>query len=85
MDTTTIYVNDKIITTSQTVTSIDIELVSLNLGVGARFVVRQFNDNKNLVDLTFVNLEGDDYKAWGTDDNYIENFILNTLGMTKKD
>jgi hypothetical protein len=80
-----ISVDDKIVTTTQTITSVEIEVVSLVLGKSAKFMARQFNAEKNLVDLTFVDMEGDDYTAWDSDDNYVQNFVLSALGLVKKD
>ncbi len=84
MESNSVPVEDKIVTTTQTVTRLEIELVNLVLGTSARFSVRQFND-RNIIDVSFVEMSGDDYKAWGSDDNYVENYILNTLGFVKKE
>ena len=44
---------------------------------------RYLNDNGNLLDNKIVRIEGDEYNAWGDDDNYITNLVLTKLGLTK--
>jgi hypothetical protein len=46
-------------------------------------VVHYLNANGNLLDNKTVKIEGDEYNAWGDDDNYITNLVLTKLGLTK--
>lgn len=84
MDDKIIPVEDKVITTSQTITKIGIEIVNLVLGSSARFCVKKYSGGA-IVDIAFVDILGPDYTAWGSDDKYIENFILSALGFVKKE
>lgn len=36
------------------------------------------------LDTQMFYVEGDEYKAWGNDDTYLENLIYNKLGLQKK-
>jgi len=36
------------------------------------------------IDSKVIVLEGEDYKKWGNDDNYIKDIVYETLGLPKK-
>lgn len=46
----------------------------------------EFYDNSNYVleplDVQIVLIEGDEYRQWGQDDNYIYNLVFEKLGLT---
>ena len=46
-------------------------------------MVRYLNADGNLLDNKYVKIEGEEYNAWGDDDNYITNLVLTKLGLTK--
>ena len=46
-------------------------------------MVRYLNADGNIVDNKYVKIEGEEYNAWGDDDNYITNLVLTKLGLTK--
>jgi hypothetical protein len=62
------------------VTKIEMEVV---LDSHVTMVVHYLNANGNLLDNKIVKIEGDEYNAWGDDDNYITNLVLTKLGLTK--
>lgn len=35
------------------------------------------------IDVKVITIEGDAYKKWGNDDNYIKNIVFQTLGINK--
>lgn len=78
-----INVQDKTITTTTIVKSIEIESVELKIGDSAKVFVRLLNENGGLVSNEIVRLEGTDYSNWGTDDQYLVDFVLTTLGLTE--
>ena len=78
-----INVQDKTITTTTIVKSIEIESVELKIGDSAKVFVRLLNENGGLVSNEIVRLEGSDYSNWGTDDQYLVDFVLTTLGLTE--
>ena len=57
----------------------NIELVLFN---SARITVKLLDENENMIDLNFLLMAGEDYTNWGTDDNYIFNFVATSLGFT---
>lgn len=78
-----INVQDKTITTTTIVKSIEIESVELKIGDSAKVFVRLLDENGGLVSNEIVRLEGTDYSNWGTDDQYLVDFVLTTLGLTE--
>lgn len=78
-----IKVNDKTITTTSIVKSIEIESTKIVLNEYARFMVKLLDEQKRVLEVEVVELSGDDYSNWGSDDQYVVDFILNQLGLTK--
>lgn len=79
-----INVQDKTITTSVIVKSIEIMSTEVKLNEAAYFMVKSLDENGNLVNIERVSMEGNDYSNWGSDDNYVIDFILTSLGLTKQ-
>ncbi len=79
-----INVQDKVITTSRTVKSIEIDSVQVKLNESATFVVKQLDENGQLIGVEMVQMTGADYTGWGSDDTYVTNFILTKLGLTEE-
>uniref|UniRef100_A0A6C0DX03 Uncharacterized protein n=1 Tax=viral metagenome TaxID=1070528 RepID=A0A6C0DX03_9ZZZZ len=46
------------------------------------FKIIYFDKNENVLSGTKVILAGEDYHAWGNDDNYVIQYICNALGLT---
>jgi len=42
------------------------------------------NYDSNIVDVKMIRIDGDEYKAWGNDDTYIENIVFEKLGIHKR-
>jgi hypothetical protein len=65
------------------VDTIDFQITELVLD--SHVVVRVHYRNPEGYHLTskIVKIEGDEYNAWGDDDNYIINLVLTKLGLTK--
>ncbi len=68
--------------TTKVIGSFDIQNIELVLFNSARIVVRLLDENGNMMTLKFITMEGADYANWGSDDNYIINFVATTLGFT---
>ena len=79
---TTINVQNKEVVTTQTISQVEILEGNIQLGQSVRFPVRLLDSNSNLLNIEFVEVSGDDYSNWGTDDSYINNLILTKLGLT---
>ena len=76
---TTIVPFDK--TTVTTITSFSIEVTDVVLFTSVRLRVNLFDANGRRVDCNFLMVEGEDYVAWGNDDQYIVNFVSTKLGF----
>lgn len=62
--------------------SFTILLQNFVIGVSVDLVVSIFDVEKKFVSTTLIPLEGEDYALWGTDDNYLINFVCNKLNFT---
>ncbi len=78
-----VSIKTKTITTSKDVESIEIEEGVVTLNKSARFSVRLLDSTGGLIDIKFVELTGTDYDNWGDDDDYVVEYILSELGMSK--
>lgn len=77
-----IPVVDSIYTRTQTINNVKIQVMNIKLYTSVSVIASMFSD-KNLVDTKIFNLEGTDYTNWGNDDDYIINYVLTQLGLTK--
>ena len=68
--------------TTTTITSFDIESIEVVLFSSARIRVNLYNSNGQRFDVTYVIMSGDAYAAWGNDDQYIIQFVADTLGFS---
>jgi hypothetical protein len=68
--------------TTKVISGFDIQNIELVLFNSARIFVRLLDENGNMMDLKFITMEGEDYANWGSDDNYIINFVATKLGFT---
>lgn len=84
MSTTIIQVNDKEEIKRYVIDNIQIRVINLSLGkfVDVAVTTRQGDVYVNTV---AFHIEGEDYNKWGNDDTYLENYILEKLGLTKKE
>ena len=71
-----------IITVNKTITIVTISIQNIVLyeSVSCRAILMSDTD---IYSVQTINITGEDYKKWGNDDTYIENFVLNTLGFTR--
>ena len=77
-----IPVVDSIYTRTQTINNVKIQVMNIKLYTSVSVIASMFSD-KSLVDTKIFNLEGTDYNNWGNDDDYIINYVLTQLGLTK--
>jgi hypothetical protein len=68
-----------IITDVNTITSFEINSVSVKLNQSAEVLVYLKNSDNVIVASEMVAIEGADYQVWGSDDAYIVNYINNYL------
>jgi len=82
MDEYEILVQPTTLIKTEEITSIKINIMSLELFKSVTIVVSLLNNNNNIIDNKVIKLEGDDYLNWNNDDNYIKNMVLSKLGYT---
>jgi hypothetical protein len=69
-------------TTVTTVASFSVKINKINLFKSATLCVKLFNEKNEFVGLKHLELNGDNYTNWGSDDNYINNFVATQLEFT---
>jgi hypothetical protein len=62
-------------------TSIRISVMELVLNSHVMLRVSFFNANGNLVKNELVKIEGSEYAAWGTNDQYLMDMVMQKLGL----
>jgi hypothetical protein len=65
-------------------TTINIDVMEIVLKSHVMVVVRFLNSNGNLLKNEMVRIEGPEYDAWGSDDDYLINLVLTKLNLTKE-
>jgi len=83
MSTKKILVDSKEFIQKFIINNIEIKIIDLNFGISVDIACIIKQDN-NLVSTRILNISGDEYKAWGSNDNYIEDLVLKKLGLTRK-
>ena len=70
--------------TTTTITSFEIVSIEVALFSSATIRVNVFAGNYR-TDVRNIIIEGDDYVNWGNDDQYINSYVANALGLTIAD
>ena len=65
-------------------TSVRVIVLSVNLGVSASIQAQLISPDGSVVEVKSLLLEQPDYSFWGTDDNFVVNWTLNQLGLSKQ-
>ena len=66
--------------TTKVIDSFNIDSIEINIFNSAKIRVVLLNQT-NIIDVSIVVLDKDDYANWGNDDNYIVNYVANKLGF----
>lgn len=84
MDATKVNVNDKEEIKVFVINNVEMRIINLVLGnyVDVNAVLKQDN---NFVSSQNFRIQGEEYTNWGSDDTYLENLILQKLGLTRKE
>jgi hypothetical protein len=84
MDATQIQVNNKEEIKVFIINNVEMRVINLSLGkyVDVNAILKQ--------DSTFISsqnfrIQGEEYDNWGNNDQYLENLILEKLGLTRKE
>ncbi len=84
MDTTNINVQDKEQVKIFVINNIEMRVVNLSLNKFVDVNVTLKQDN-SFVSSVYLRIEGEEYAAWGNNDDYLENLVLTKLGLTRKE
>ena len=68
----------------QTIHSISITVKNVILYKSAEIFVNFYDETERFLDVKMVELTGDDYLNWGSNDDYITNFVSQKLGIVFK-
>lgn len=66
------------------VSSFDMNVIIVSLGHSACVITNTFDSSKNRLYEKQIVIEGEEYNAWGTDDNYLKSLIASKLGLEIK-
>jgi len=65
-------------------TAVRIVVLSVDLNVSANIDAQLLDSNNNIVDVKHLILAQPDYGNWGSDDNFIINWVFEKLGLNPK-
>ena len=69
------------ITTSITITSFRVACRNVNLYDNASFSVDTFDKDNKLLNRQILTMTPEQYKQWGNDDSYVNQFVADSLGF----
>ena len=78
----TINVVPKETTITKVIGSMSISITNIVFGQSATFNVLLFEPSGQLIRCDQQTLSGPDYDAWGNNDQYVVNYMLNLYGLT---
>jgi NAD kinase len=62
--------------------AISIKRISVDITEKSASIEVQLFSNNNLRDIKLLNMSGDNYLNWGTDDSYVITWVMKELGFT---
>ena len=68
--------------TTKTATQLQVQGTSVTLGESASFYWQLLTEEGHQVANGNLGISGDEYKAWGTDDDYIYQIVASDLNLT---
>ena len=75
-------IEPKEIITTTTITKITITTHNIIINYSINLLVGYYDDKDKYVETIHLVLDGEDYKQWGSDDNYLLNWVCNKLNLT---
>jgi len=83
MDVTQIQVNNKEEIKVFIINNVEMRVINLSLGkyVDVNAILKQ---DSNFINSQNFRIQGEEYDNWGNSDTYLENLILEKLGLTRK-
>ena len=77
-------VKDFDLTETNTVSRVEFRVIQLELNKSCRVSCQLHDKYNRLIKTEIYDIQGVEYQGWGADDLYLENLLLNKLGLTKK-
>ena len=68
-------------TTIQTAVRFSLDISQLILNTSASFRVSLYDAEDKCIENKYITIEGNDYKNWSSDDQYVINFVALQLGF----
>lgn len=81
MNSDIIPVEPSVITEVKTITNFRLSVQELELFLHVLVRAELLNADGNLVDVRYVLIDGDDYKNWNNDDQYLIDKVAQKLGL----
>ena len=69
------------VVTTKTIASFKIDRIEISLFKSAIITIVLLDAANSIIDVKFVNITGDDYSKWSTDDSYVIDFIKQKMGF----
>lgn len=84
MDATQIQVDNKEEIKVFIINNVEMRVINLSLGkyVDVNAILKQ---DSSFISSQNFRIQGEEYDNWGNDDTYLENLILQKLGLTRKE
>ena len=81
MNSQTINIVPQDQTTVKTIESFSVTVVDFVLFQKVTLNVKLFDKNNNFISVQTIEVSGDDYTNWGSNDTYITNYVAQKLGL----
>lgn len=80
-DNISIQIVPNTIVKTHVASKIEIRIMDMVLFTSVMLHVMVLSESNECIDSHNLSIEGDDYKKWSSDDNYIKIWVLNKLGF----
>ena len=64
--------------------SFEIQVLHLVLFQSVTVMITLYDENNSPIDNKMITIDGDDYLNWSNNDNWLIDYVLNKLNLTKK-
>ena len=65
--------------------SFSVRIMHMTIFESVSIIVNFFDENNNRIDTVSLTLTGEDYSNWGSDDNYLYNYVAQKYGTKIKE
>jgi hypothetical protein len=82
MNTETTPINPVQQVVTNTITSFSVSILSIEIFKSAQLGVKLYDVNNNFINMVSLTISGTEYNKWGSDDNYLIEYVANYYGYT---